>query len=182
MSGEQEQIGCGRWYYFLWTKILVYCDGILKLDNMITFMYFCMDDIWSWWCPINEVNLSMTMSHLPAATRCVSDGVNNISLTNCIYEWAVSTRHTTMCRYDWNNSRRGENITLSKIHIYLITQHSLQFKVKGKKSLTDIKHKFLFFKSVYGFKRLFANWIRSTFLIVYYLWDGWPNLGDFRAC
>ena len=32
----------------------------------------------------------MTMNYLPAATICVSDGVNNISYSNFIYERAVT--------------------------------------------------------------------------------------------
>ena len=52
----------------------------------------------------------MTMSYL-------SDKVNNISLSNCIYEWAVGTRHIAKCWYDWNNARRGEKITLCKLQI-----------------------------------------------------------------
>ena len=60
---------------------------------------------------VNEINFSMTMSNLPATTRCVSDIVNNISLSYCIYEWAAGTWHIAKFWYDWHNARQDGNFT-----------------------------------------------------------------------
>ena len=56
------------------------------------------------------------MSYLPAATRCVSDGVNNISLTDCKYNWAVL--FLIKSKISQARSKRGGGGTVSKISIH----------------------------------------------------------------
>ena len=102
------------------------------------------------------------MSYLPAATRCVLDGVNNVSLSNSNYEWAVGTWHIAKCWYNWHNARRGKNITLGKLQY--ITDNTtfcrlIGFQVKVEKNVTYIEHKFSLGTSELrlGHKRIWFN-------------------------